>query len=631
MDSTDWIDLTYYDSITVPQDASGPGPGESGGSSPSSISTASSNGTTPPSGAYIVSKRSIPDTKTYDSIQDALKALPSSDKTSTIFIYSGTYEEQITVDTTGTVILIGYSKSIDDFSANRVTIKHDAGADFGSSKSLSDGATVYAKGSGQLQAVNINFANTNTREKNAAVAFAVGPSTYASLYGCQVIGGQDALFVEGYIFTSNTYLEGSSDIILGSGAGYFLNSTLSPTEDDVSLTADKRAKDSSSGGLVFDQSSTAPAAGAGSLSNISLGRPWNAFARVAYIKSNLGSLIKAAGWDQWSPSSPRTGDVLIGEYGNSGPGSDTSDRAPFASQLDDSSVAQFEIGNFFESTSWIDFSRVAATPFTAGNGSHSTPTATSSGGAQITPATGLPATTTVTTTSIESVAADGAVKIIDSTTTVVVTSTATPKTTTSESTLTTTSVRTAEIKTSKITSTVTVFAGPEVTTTTQVQPTTVVSTKTDTKSVTTTLTCIPAKIASEHPPRSRDATSTAVHSPMVTGAAATPSPTIVTVQVTETSTTTLAGPILSTSYTTLTQTAKFVPPDVTVLSTTTKTVEAVLSLPAVTSTKVKTTTYTRTPSVPVTVQSTSTKTKEVTSTTTKTVTRTAKGARHCAT
>ncbi|KAJ6117721.1 Pectinesterase catalytic [Penicillium capsulatum] len=473
MNSTDWIDLTYYDSITTPKDGPGSSPADSNGSSPSP-STGSSNSTTPPPGAYVVSKTSIEDTATFISIQDVFDVLTSPDETSVIFIYPGTYEEQFAVDAPGRVIFIGYSESVNDFSANRVTIKHSGGGDIDSDQSISNDATVYATG-GQFDAININFVNSNDGEDTALVGFAVKSSTHAGLYGCQ----------------------GGKDLIIGSGAGYFLNSTISPNEDDVSLTADKRETDSEAAGLVFDQSTITPAPGAGSLSKISLGRPWNSLARVAYVNSYLGSLVKPDGWDQWSSSSPRTGDVLFGEYGNSGPGSDTSDRAEFASHIDNSSVAQFEIDSFFDDTAWIDFSRVAATPFRAGG---STPTTAPSSSSATASSGSETSTTTVqpTTTVTKTVPGTSWVKTIKSITTIFTTSTAAPSTITSTEYVTTTSIKTANVKTSNVTSTVTrTVAGGG--TTTHVQPTTstskTTSTKTKTESMATTLSCIPARMA----------------------------------------------------------------------------------------------------------------------------------------
>ncbi|KAJ5768736.1 Pectinesterase catalytic [Penicillium odoratum] len=356
MDSTDWIDLTYSNSITTPKDEPG------SGSSPDTPK-ATSDSTTPPDGAFIVSKTSIANKQTYDTIQSALDALPTSaTASSTVFIYPGTYDEHIEINNPGTVILIGYSDSPKDNEKNKVTIQNSKGGDASSDNSLSSSATVYANGK-SLQAININFSNTYDGASDSSVAFAVASSKYASLYSCRVTGKMNALVVNGFFFAANSYVEGSADMISGGGAGYFLVSTISPSEDDISITADKRASDSTPGGLVFDQCKVTPVGGAGLMSEISLGRPQNSHARVAYIETHLGSCVEPKGWEIWSYASPRTDGVLFGEYKNDGPGSDTSRRVSFATQLIDQSVVQFEIANFFDSLSWIDFSRVSGKPF----------------------------------------------------------------------------------------------------------------------------------------------------------------------------------------------------------------------------------------------------------------------------
>ncbi|KAE8349997.1 pectin lyase fold/virulence factor [Aspergillus coremiiformis] len=368
MDSTDWIDLTYWNSIVTPQPALT--------TLPSNTSTVY-DGTAPPAGAYIVSKTPIVNVTTYSTIQSALDALPITKKvTPTVFIYPGTYEEQLVISRPGTTILMGYSKVSSDYTQNQVTIQSNTGVNTKADQSNSDSATVYATGN-YLQASNINFVNNfGTTKDYASLGFAVKSSKYASLYGCQVTGNQDALLINGYFFASNSYIEGNIDMIWGSGTGYFLNSTIAPNKDGISLTADKRTTSTTAGGFVFDQCTITPTANAGTLSKISLGRPWNSFARVAYVKSYLGSCIEPAGWEQWSSSSPQTDGVLFGEYANYGPGSSTGKRASFATQLDASTVAQFELSNFFASTSWINFALVDATPFVPSNTTIVIPTPT---------------------------------------------------------------------------------------------------------------------------------------------------------------------------------------------------------------------------------------------------------------
>ncbi|KAM0250284.1 hypothetical protein ACHAP5_002343 [Fusarium lateritium] len=358
MDSTDWIDKTHWDSITTPKPSTPVIPVPD----PDAVYS----GKTPPAGAYIVSKKAIEGVSTYDTIQAAIDALPVSTKiTPTVFIYPGTYKEQIVLSRPGTTFFIGYSESPDDYTKNQVIITYDKGIDTQAEASNSDSATFYATGN-YFQAVNINFENTfGTASNYASLGFGVKSSKFASLYGCQVYGNQDALLINGNFFAYNSLITGNIDMIWGSGAGYFLKSTLSPNKDKIALTASKKGTNTGAYGFVFDQCTVTPANGA-SFSTIYLGRPWDQFARVAYIESELSSCVPGAGWDDWTVADPRTANVVFGEYANSGAGSSTSKRASFAKQLSDVEVAQFELGTFFPSTSWINMTLVNATPFDAG-------------------------------------------------------------------------------------------------------------------------------------------------------------------------------------------------------------------------------------------------------------------------
>ncbi|KAF5662489.1 pectinesterase [Fusarium heterosporum] len=358
MDSTDWIDKTHWDSITTPKSSTPVDPVPD----PNAVYS----GKTPPPGAYIVSKTAIDDVKTYDTIQAAIDALPLSTKvTPTVFIYPGEYKEQIVLSRPGTTFFIGYSESPDDYTKNQVTITYDKGIDTQAEASNSDSATFYATGN-YFQAVNINFENTfGTASNYASLGFGVKSSKFASLYGCQVSGNQDALLINGNFFAYNSFITGNIDMIWGSGAGYFLKSTIAPNKDKIALTASKKGTNTGAYGFVFDQCTVTPANGA-SFSTIYLGRPWDQFARVAYIESELSSCVPGVGWDDWTTADPRTANVVFGEYDNSGAGSSTSKRASFAKQLSIDEVAQFELGTFFPVTTWINMTLVDATPFDAG-------------------------------------------------------------------------------------------------------------------------------------------------------------------------------------------------------------------------------------------------------------------------
>ncbi|KAI5206522.1 pectin lyase-like protein [Aureobasidium subglaciale] len=367
MDSTSWIDQTYSNSIVAPA------PTVVNTTTPTNITVSGSssyNGTVPPTGALIVSKDAIDGLTTYDTIQAALDAAPTSSKTNaTIFIYPGVYEEQLIVNKSGTTIFMGYSDSTEDYNKNQVTIQQSYGEDTQGTGSDVDAATVYATGN-YFYAYNVNFRNNNGTQQNiASLGFAVKSSKYAFMHGCQIYGNQDTLYISGNMFTFKTYIEGNVDFIFGAGSGYFLNSTISPNEDGDSITAAKRATNTTAAGFVFDQCSIIPAAGSSGFKNVSLGRPWNNFARVLYAGCYLDGSVGSAGWTQWSKSSPQTDGVTFAEYHNFGPGSSTCTRASFSQQLSDADAAQFQLASFFPTTSWIDFSVVDVQPFTAGFGS----------------------------------------------------------------------------------------------------------------------------------------------------------------------------------------------------------------------------------------------------------------------
>lgn len=418
MDSTDWIDLTYFDSITTPTDSDGSAPDStspdtssstspdtSTSTSPSGSGSGSNDGSSPPDGALIVSKTSIKDTKTYKTIKDALDTIPKSSKdTTTIFIYPGVYKEKLEVTSSGLIILMGYTKSKDKYADNEVTIENDSTTSSDTDEAFADTATINIKG-GSLRVFNINLSNTKSgSDGSSSAALVISTSTNTSIYDCQILGGQITIIVNGNIFISNSYIEETNVVISGSGAGYILRSKIAPTDED---SPGKPKLIFTLSDLVFDQiaihplgsqsdsgtgegSDMDPTSGSGSDNdnggssgnNTRLGgysrfkssskllldgpQPLSQNARVAVIFCNLGSSIESAEWHKPTSSGSRTGNPLIGEYRNTGPGSNAAKHSPFSIALDDASVARFQLQNFFRNISWIDLGAVRGTPFVVG-------------------------------------------------------------------------------------------------------------------------------------------------------------------------------------------------------------------------------------------------------------------------
>ncbi|CZT13450.1 related to pectin methylesterase [Rhynchosporium agropyri] len=356
MASTSWIDLSHWDTIVTPQ--------------PAPVVIEAGSSTSPPSGACIVSKTAITGKITFPTIAQCIAQLPATGVISTVFIYPGTYNEQLTFNRSAATIFRGYADSPDKYASNQVIITNSAGVGTQGIASNSDSATFYSRGK-NVKFHNINLVNTFGKAANyASLGFSVGNNGNASFYGCQIIGNQDTFNVNAgaSTFAYNTYIEGSIDFIWGSGSMYFLASTISPNTNGVSITGDKRITNTSTGGVVFDQCTVTPAPGSSvSPGTVFLGRPWNLNARVAYVQTKLDSIINPAGWSVWSKSTPNTDTAFFGEYQNTGPGAVQTSRAPFSHQMTNDEASAFRLSSFFSSTSWIDFTAIGISPFVVSN------------------------------------------------------------------------------------------------------------------------------------------------------------------------------------------------------------------------------------------------------------------------
>lgn len=95
-----------------------------------------------------------------------------------------------------------------------------------------------------------------------------------------------------------------------------------------------------------------------------LGRPWKLYSRTVYMQSYLDSVIQPAGWLAWSGNFALS-TLYYGEYGNSGPGADTSQRVPWSGYhvMNISDAQNFTVGSFISGDTWIPF---GAVPYDAG-------------------------------------------------------------------------------------------------------------------------------------------------------------------------------------------------------------------------------------------------------------------------
>ncbi|UPK92125.1 hypothetical protein LCI18_003060 [Fusarium solani-melongenae] len=225
----------------------------------------------------------------YASLEAAVAALGSGSTSSTacIFMYPGTYEEQVVINVyKGALTLYGYSTDTSSYSGNQVTIKHSENSTVAGSDEAS--STVEARGT-NFKMYNIDVVNSFVGSQ--AVAF-TSRGDQQSFYRCGFYG---------YRAWYPDILLGAVDYIFGDASAWFEQCAIRSTVEGA-ITAMHRATTSETTWYVINNSTIEAAAGYTATSGVYLGRPWGVDARVIYQYCSLSDIINAHGWNTMAPS-----------------------------------------------------------------------------------------------------------------------------------------------------------------------------------------------------------------------------------------------------------------------------------------------------------------------------------------
>ncbi|QUC21754.1 uncharacterized protein UV8b_05997 [Ustilaginoidea virens] len=269
----------------------------------------------PPEGALVVGQGG------HATIQDAVDALDrSTNQEQSIFIYAGTYYGQVSVEhLRGPLTIYGYTEDTTTYEANQVTIVASHSQEDRASNDLT--ATLRVETS-NFKLYNVNVVNSHGKGSQAlALSANKGKQGY---YGCSFKGFQDTLLSnEGSQLFAACYIEGATDFVFGRKPKvWFERCVIGVLPTSVGyITASGRSSDSSSY-FVFNRASIVAAPWTQvSPRSYYLGRPWGAYARVAFQNTYMSDVVNAAGWHVWNDGDARTEHVVFGEWRNSGPGS----------------------------------------------------------------------------------------------------------------------------------------------------------------------------------------------------------------------------------------------------------------------------------------------------------------------
>ncbi|KXX73931.1 Pectinesterase [Madurella mycetomatis] len=316
-------------------------------------SVLAANRTSPPPNCLTVSKPNASPRGQYTTIQAAVDALSlTTTAPQCIFIYPGVYREQVLVAARKAQLdIYGSTSDTDSYAQNAVTIT--------SSKSQADGLSNDETGTLRVKAAGFRLYNVNVENGygKGSQAVALSAQAESGYYGCAFYGFQDTLYANsGAQVYARCLIQGATDFIFGRHApAWFEKCDIRVVAASLGyITASGRQSSSSPNYYAFNNCNIASASGH-SVPNGAyyLGRPWAEFARVVVQRTSMTGVVNPAGWRVWNNGDERTGNVLFGEYANTGAGA-SGNRAFFATRLSSPVTMSTVLGGGYSSAAYFD-------------------------------------------------------------------------------------------------------------------------------------------------------------------------------------------------------------------------------------------------------------------------------------
>ncbi|KIY73292.1 carbohydrate esterase family 8 protein [Cylindrobasidium torrendii FP15055 ss-10] len=307
----------------------------------------------PPDGALVVGGDGD-----YSTVQAAVDALPDDDTDQIIFIYAGTYNEQVYIDRSGFTTIQGETSDASSYTGNTVTITQATSA--GEVSNNDETATLRVH-TDKFALYNVNLVNSFGQASSDGQALALSAYGSSAYYGVSFVSWQDTVLAQsGVQFYGSSYIEGATDYIFGQDACAFFHKCTIASAGAGYITANGRESSDGDSIYVINESNiiTADSASDDLSGKVYLGRPWREYARVVFTSNTLGNLINSEGWRIWNSGDERTDNVLFAEYASSGDGANDDGRADFATIL--SSASGYSISDILGSdyADWVDASYI---------------------------------------------------------------------------------------------------------------------------------------------------------------------------------------------------------------------------------------------------------------------------------
>lgn len=275
----------------------------------------------------------------FKTVQEAFDRIPiHNQQPFLVYVKNGIYQEKLFLDSSKKMVtLLGEDRfnTILTFDDHTGKIS-PAGDTINTYTSHS-----FLEAADDFTASNITFQNSAGPTAGQAVAIQVWGDR-VKFINCRFIGNQDVLFLSKphtRQYFDNCYIEGTTDFIFGPSTAWFERCHIH-SKKNSHITAASTPKEAVFGYVFNDCVLT----GDSSLHQVSLGRPWRAFAHVVYRNSYIGQHIKPEGWSIWNNNNNHL-TASYAEYKNYGPSASTSSRIGWSRQLSVEEAKRYSITN----------------------------------------------------------------------------------------------------------------------------------------------------------------------------------------------------------------------------------------------------------------------------------------------
>lgn len=286
----------------------------------------------------------------FKTIQEAVNAVRDlSQKQVVIHIKKGIYHEKLVIPSWKTKIsLIGEDKENTIITNNDYSGKANPGGKdaFGKDKFTTyTSYTVLVQGN-DFTAENLTIENTSGRVGQAVALHVEGDR--CAFINCKLLGNQDTLYTateNSRQYYKDCYIEGTTDFIFGEATCVFQSCIIKSLVNSY-VTAAATTPRQKFGYVFFDCKLIADTGA----KKVFLGRPWRAYAKTVFIRTEMGNHIIPEGWNPWKgdamfPDKEKT--AYYAEYQSKGPGANTRSRVSWSHRLTAAEAKEYTLENIF--------------------------------------------------------------------------------------------------------------------------------------------------------------------------------------------------------------------------------------------------------------------------------------------